>query len=60
MKKNSNNCLFYLGLHDGFEILNEILVQEKFMKRYDKIYIKLHPKKTILQKSFLEIKKLDL
>ena len=52
MKKNSNNCLFYLGLHDGFEILNEILVQEKFMKRYDKIYIKLHPKKTILQKSF--------
>ena len=52
IKKNSNNCLFYLGLHDGFEILNEILVQEKFMRRYDKIYIKLHPKRTILQKSF--------
>ena len=59
MKKNSNNCLFYLGLHDGFEILNEILVQEKFMKRYDKIYIKLHPKKQFY-KNLLEIKKLDL
>ena len=52
IKKNSKNCLFYLGLHDGYEILNEILVQEKFMSKYDKIYIKLHPKKTVLQKSF--------
>lgn len=52
LRKNSKNCLFYLGLHDGFEILNEILVQKEFMRKYDKIYIKLHPKKTILKEFF--------
>lgn len=57
IKKNSKNCLFYLGLHDGPEILNEILIQQKSMLKYDKIYIKSHPKKTNLQK-FYKYKKI--
>ena len=52
IKKDSKNCLFYLGLHDGSEILNELLIQKKFMYKYDNIYVKFHPKKNNLYKFY--------
>lgn len=64
IKRNSKNCLFYLGLHDGADILNQLLIKKPFMKKYENIYVKSHPKKTDIQQyykkdKFRFIKNLD-
>ena len=45
IQKSSKNCLFYLGLHDGIDILNELSIKTNFLNKYKNIYIKSHPKK---------------
>ena len=45
ISKSNNNCLIFLGLHDGEDIINQILQDTNFRKNFKKIYIKYHPKK---------------
>tara|TARA_B100000886_G_scaffold287363_1_gene212000 strand:+ start:8789 stop:10330 length:1542 start_codon:yes stop_codon:yes gene_type:complete len=44
--KANKNCLIFLGLHDGEDIINQILYDANFRKKFNKIYLKYHPKKT--------------
>ncbi len=43
--KANKNCLIFLGLHDGEDIINQILYDNNFRKEFNKIYLKYHPKK---------------
>lgn len=45
IERSSHNCLIYLGLHDGEDIINQTLYDTSFSKKFRKIYFKYHPKK---------------
>lgn len=57
INKKSRNSIIYLGLHDGIDILNEILIKKNFMNKYEKIFIKTHPKTKNIKKQFHSNKK---
>jgi hypothetical protein len=58
IKKNSKNCIFFLGLHDSDDILSQVLSDFKFINKFKKIYIKLHPKNKNYRRSTCGIKKI--
>lgn len=45
INKLNDNCLVFLGLHDGEHIINQILYDENLKKKFKFFFLKYHPKR---------------